>query len=63
MTPGNMRDPAPLLHRPALTQGSQLVRFATVGGSGPRPARLVLRRLIFQGRYSPFQRFQFMNCA
>ena len=25
--------------------------------------RLVLRRLTFQGRHSPFERCQFMNCA
>jgi hypothetical protein len=44
-----------ILHRPALTQGSPLVRFAA--------APLILRRLTFQGRYSPLERFQFMNCA
>jgi hypothetical protein len=38
-----------------VTQGSPLVRFAA--------APLILRRLTFQGRYSPFERFQFMNCA
>jgi hypothetical protein len=48
-------DPAAPVRRPALTQGSPLVRFAA--------APPILRRLTFQGRYSPFERFQFMNCA
>ena len=43
----------------------QLEALAGVGDRGglPIPLRLILRRFTFQDRYSPFERFQFMNCA
>ena len=48
-------DPAASVRRPAATQGSPLVRFAATP--------LILRRLTFQGRYSPFERFHWCGSS